>query len=529
MSHAVPGGAANAAGGSAAEAWRPSVNPWLVALSVMLATFVEVLDTTIVSVAVPNIAGALAATNDEATRVITCYLIANAIILPASGWLSLRFGRKRLMLSCAGLFAVASFMCGSSPTIGVLLVSSALQGIAGGALVPLSQAILMESFPPEKRGMGLAMYSLGLVLAPAIGPVLGGWLTDNYSWRWIFYINIPVCILALFMMWRFVEDPPYVRNAKVGRIDASGFVLIGIWLAAFQFLMDDGQKKDWFGSAYITRLAFVSVVAFVLMLVRESRAGHPIVDLRVFKNRNFLVGSVLMTLMSVAMFSSITGIPLFLQTLMGYTAQLAGEAVAARGIASALAAPLVGYMMSKIDGRWVAAVGLALFGVSTIQLGGIDLTVSTGNFVVPCILQGVALSCIMTSLNTIGVAALPNEQIGNASGIFNLMRNLGGSIGIALTNTFALRGLQSHYAQFIPHATIYDPAYQQQTQALQQGLAPLVGAPQAALQAQGMLQGTLLQQASVMAYIDIFRWTAVLLFVLAPCAFLFKRAMSPRR
>ncbi|MDR0841979.1 MAG: DHA2 family efflux MFS transporter permease subunit, partial [Acidobacteriota bacterium] len=457
--------------------WRPSVNPWFIAVSVMLATFVEVLDTTVVSVAVPNIAGALASTNDEATRVITCYLIANAIILPASSWLSIRFGRKRLMLVCAGLFALASFMCGSSPTMSFLLVSSALQGVAGGALVPLGQAILMESFPPQKRGMALAMYSLGMVLAPAIGPILGGWLTDNYSWRWIFYINVPACLLALFMMWRCLEDPPYVRDAKAGRIDASGFVLIGICLAAFQLLMDDGQKKDWFGSTYIVWLIIIAVVAFVFVIFRELTAKNPIVDLRVFKNRNFLVGSVLMLLLSVAMFSSITGVPLFLQTLMGYTAQRAGEAVTSRGIASALVAPFVGYLMSRIDCRWIGAVGFVLFGISALQLGDISLGMAMSDFVLPCFLQGVALSCIMTMLNTLGVSMLPNEQIGNASGIFNLMRNLGGSIGIALTNTFALRGLQTHYSQFIPHVTVYDPAYQQQSQMLQQGLTPLTGAP----------------------------------------------------
>ncbi len=508
---------------SDAEAWRPSANPWLIALAVMLATFVEVLDSTVVSVATPNIAGALAATNDEATRVLTCYLIANAIILPASGWLSLRFGRKRLIMSCAALFGLASFLCGSAPSMDFLLVCSALQGLAGGAMVPLSLAILMESFPPAQRGMSQAIFALGLVVAPAIGPIVGGWLSDNYSWRWIFYINVPVCLLTVFMLWRFVEDPPYVRNAKVGRIDAGGFILLAIWLATFQFALDDGQKKDWFGSTYITRLACISAIAFVVLIVRELRTKNPIVDLRVFLNRNFLLGCIIMAAFSIAMYSSITGVPLFLQMLMGYTAQLSGEATAPRGIGALVAAPIIGYLMSRIDSRWILAFGVLLFGVATFQLGNINLMVAMNSIVWPCAAQGVAQSCIFVSLTTIALGTLRNEQMGSASGIFNLVRNLGGSIGIAMTNTFALRGIQSHYSTFIPHVTIYDPAYQQQTQMLERGLTPLTGAPQAVHQAQGLIQGALLQQAGAMAYIDIFRWTAVMMVLIVPCAFLLKK------
>ena len=510
----------------ATEEWHPSSNPWFIAVAVMLATFVEVLDTSIVSVATPNIAGALAATNDEATRVLTCYLVANAIILPASGWLSLRFGRKRLLLICTALFAVASFMCGSAPTMGFLLGSSALQGIGGGAMVPLSMAILLESFPPAKRGMAMAVYMLGLVVAPAIGPVIGGWLTDNYSWRWIFYINVPVCLLAALMMFKFVEDPPYVRDAKPGRIDTGGFILLGIWLAAFQFILDDGQKKDWLGSAYITRLVWISAIAFIFLLIRELRIKYPIVDLKVFLNRNFLVGSAMLMAFSVAMYSAITGVPLFLMTLMGYTAELSGIATASRGVAAFIAALVVGYLSNRVDSRWILSFGFLAFAIGTFQLGNITLGVSMSSFVWPCVLQGIGSTSVMVTVMTMGMGTLRNDQMGNASGILNLMRNLGGSIGIALTNTFVARGIQSHYANFIPHVTIYDPVYQQQSQMLQRGLAPLTGIHQATTQAQGMLQGILLQQAAGMSYIDIFRWTAVLLVFFMPFAFLLKKVVN---
>lgn len=506
------------------EEWRPRSNPWLIAIAMILATFVEILDTTVVSVATPNIAGTLAATNDEATRVLTCYLVANAIILPASAWLSLRFGRKRLILGCTLLFGIASFLCGSAPSMGLLLAFSALQGIGGGAMVPLGQAILLESFPPAKRGMAMAMYTLGLVVAPAVGPVLGGWLTDNYSWRWIFYINVPICLLCAFMMWRFVEDPPYIRNAKPGRIDIGGFVLLGIWLAAFQFTLDDGQKKDWFGSTYITRLVCISAIAFVFLIIRELRISNPIVDLKVFLNRNFLVASTMTMVFSVAMYSGITGVPLFLQTLMGYTSELSGYATASRGIAAAVGSILVGYLMPRVDARWLLCVGFLAFAIGTFQLGNINLSVGMSRIAWPCVLQGFGTSCAFVVMMTTGMSTLSNKQMGNASGIYNLLRNLGGSVGIAMTNTLASRGLQTHYSRFIPHVTIYDPVYQQQSQMLQSNLTPLTGAPQAVHQAQGVIQNILLQQAGAMSYIDIFRWTALMLVLIMPCAFLLKRA-----
>src|ERR1017187_7162006 len=283
--------------------WLPSVNPWIITCAVMLPTFLEVLDTTIVAVALPNIAGSMGSTNNEATWVLTSYLVANAVVLPASGWFALRFGRKRFLLFCIALFTLATFLCGVAPSMPVLILARILQGAGGGALMPLSQAILLESFPREKQGMAMAMFGLGVVGAPIIGPVLGGWLTDSYSWRWVFYINVPFAMLAIYLIARYIEDPPYIRNARPGTIDGTGFALLTLWLATLQIVLDKGQQQDWFASAWIAWFSIISVVALVALIVRELRTSEPIVDLRVFRDRNFWVGTVVTTLISAAMYS----------------------------------------------------------------------------------------------------------------------------------------------------------------------------------------------------------------------------------
>ena len=322
-------------------------------------TFLEVLDTTIVSVAQPNMAGNLGATNEEATWVLTSYLVANAIALPASGWLSLRFGRKRFLIACTALFTVGSFLCGLAPSMPFLILARILQGAGGGALLPLSQAILLESFPREKQGMAMAMFGLGVVVAPVLGPFVGGWITDNYSWRWVFNINIPMGILAIYMMARYIEDPPYIKNARPGSVDGIGFGLLAMWLATLQIVLDKGQQEDWFASSWITWFSVISVAALGALIVRELRTPEPIVDLRVFRDRNFWVGTAVTVILMGAMYSALTMLPLFLQTLLGYTSQSAGLATAPRGIGAMVAMPMVGILMSYVDSRWLMSLGVA--------------------------------------------------------------------------------------------------------------------------------------------------------------------------
>ncbi len=320
--------------------WCPECNPWLIAAAVILPTFMEVLDTSIASVALPHIAGSFSASTDEATWVLTSYLVANAVILPASNWFALRFGRRRFLLFCIALFTAASFLCGAATSLGLMLFARTLQGAGGGALQPLSQAILLESFPPQKRGSAMAAFALGVVVAPVLGPTLGGWLTDQYSWRWAFYINVPIGFLALWMISAFVEDPPYIRSARLGRLDGIGLGLLAVWLGALQVILDKGQEDDWFGAVWIRYASAVVAIAFVAFLIRQLRVPRPIVNLSVFRDRNFALGCLLIGLFGAVIYGIIAILPLFYQTVMGYTAWSAGLAVSPRGVGAILIMPL---------------------------------------------------------------------------------------------------------------------------------------------------------------------------------------------
>jgi len=506
--------------------WRPSVNPWFVAGAVMLATFMEVLDTTIVSVALPNMAGSLASSNDEATWVLTSYLVANAIVLPASGWFSLRFGRKRFLLVCTGLFTAASLMCALAPSMPVLVLARILQGAGGGALQPLSQAILLESFPREKQGVAMATFGLGVVGAPIIGPFLGGWLTDNYSWRWVFDINVPIGILAIILMARYVEDPPYVKNSRPGTIDAVGFGLLTIWLATLQIVLDKGQQADWFASSWIAWFSVISVAALGALIVRELRTREPIVDLRVFRNRNFWVGTVLTTVLMAGTYSALAMLPLFLQTLLGYNAQNAGLATAPRGIGAMIAMPIVGLLMAYVDSRWLVSAGVLLIAGATWLFGNLTLDVSMASITWPNVVQGIGLGMVMVPLMAVSVGTLAKEKMGNASGIFNLTRNLGGSIGISVSTAFLARMTQVHQAHLVSHMTPYDPIFRERFAMFAGGLTRYSSAPDAHAQAYGLLHGMLLQQSNLSAYVDMFRWTALIMALCLPGAWLLRKMVG---
>jgi len=505
---------------------RPVVNPWLIAVSVMLATFMEVLDTSIASVALPYIAGSLSATNDEATWVLTSYLVANAVILPASTWFSLKFGRKRFLLTCIAIFTFSSFMCGAATSLGMILLARAVQGAGGGALQPLSQAILLETFPPEKRGSALAVFALGVVVAPVLGPTLGGYLTDTYSWRWAFYINIPIGILAILLIARFVEDPPYIKNAKAGRIDAIGLGLLAVWLAALQIILDKGQEDDWFGATWIRWAACILVVGLIAFLIREVTAEKPLVDLRVFRHRNFLIGSVLIALFGACLYGLITLLPLFYQELLGYTAYTAGWAVAPRGIGAIIAMPIIGILTAKLDNRWLIACGFVMFAISSLWFGRANLDISQWSFIWPIIISGFGSGTIFVPLNAVAVSGLRNEEIGNASGLYNLFRNVGGSVGISIVNTIVARHEQLHQNEIVRSLVPSSITFQNQLHSLQQYLIVQGYSPVDAMQkAYGLIGRELSAQSILWSYVDDFRYLALVCFACIPIVFLLKKAV----
>jgi DHA2 family multidrug resistance protein len=504
------------------------VNPWLIAASVVLPTFMEVMDTSIASVALPHIAGSLAATTNEATWVLTSYLAANAVILPASSWFSLRFGRKHFLLVCIVLFTIASFFCGVSISLGMIVISRALQGAAGGALQPISQAILLESFPPEKRGQAMAVFGIGVVVAPILGPTLGGWITDNYSWRWAFYINIPVGVAAVAMISRFVSDPQYVRNARVGRLDKIGLGLLAVGLGTLQIVLDKGQQDDWFGAAWIRWATLVVVLSLVAFVIREVLTRAPLVNLKVFSNRNFTFGCLLMGLFGGAIYGIITLLPLFYQTLLGYTAGLAGIAVAPRGLGALAIMPVVGVLSGRVDNRWLIACGFALFGWTSLLFGNLTLAISQWSLIWPIILSGVAAGMVFVPLTTATMGTLSNEQMGNATGLFNLLRNIGGSIGISIVDTIVVRHQQIRHNELSQFVTPGTPQFRQLL-AQAGNLARMRGdAGQAMKQGYALISQMVERQAAMLSYIDVFRYIALLSFLCIPLVLLLKKVAARR-
>ena len=514
---------AKKAGAQASPQWQPKANPWIITTSVMLATFMEVLDTTIVSVALPHIAGSLSATTDEATWVLTSYLVSNAIVLPASDWFARYFGRKRFLIACIILFTISSFVCGIATNLAMLIIARIIQGAGGGALQPLSQAIIMESFPPEKRGMAMAAFAVGVVVAPILGPTLGGFFTDHYSWRWAFYINIPIGVMAVIMTNLFVEDPPYIRDARPGKIDTVGFGLMALSLATLQVVLDRGQEVDWFAAPWVGWFLVISLSALIAFGIRETRIPEPIVNLRVFRDRNFLVGTLLIFMVGLALYSAITMLPLYLQTLMGYPALQSGIAVSPRGLGALLTMPLVGYLTGRMDARKLIGTGFIIVGVSLWQFAGINLDISVWSIIWPSILTGVGLSMLFVPLTTTTMGTLSQEEMGNASGIFNLMRNVGGSVGISIVTTLLARKAQLHQSEMSAHLAPSDLNFGVRTQSLQRLLQGYFDQPDTAHLAQGRIYAELQRQASLLAYVENFRMLAFACFFCVALVFLLKR------
>ncbi len=504
-----------------------NINPWLIATSVMFATFMEVLDTTVVNVSLPHIAGSLSSTIDEATWALTSYLVANAIILPMTGWLASIFGRKNLLLWATGGFTIASFLCGIAPNLELLILFRILQGATGGVLQPLSQAVLLESFAPQDRGKAMAFWALGIVVAPILGPVVGGWLTDTYSWRWVFYINLPVGLVSVLMTRMYVFDPPYIQAQKRG-VDYWGLGLLVVGIGALQIVLDKGQEDDWFSSAFILTLAIVSAISLVALLVHEYFADDPVIDLRVFKERTYAVGVFMMTVVGFVLYGSMVLLPIMLQTLLGYPSMQAGIAMAPRGMGSFIMMPIVGILTSKVDTRKLLALGLVIGGGSMFWLGQLNLQAGYWDIFWPQFVQGTGMALMFVPLTTVSMSLISREKMGNATSLFNLMRNIGGSIGIAVTGTMLARQRQSFSQVLGEHVSVYDMTTQGVlAQARAAFMAAGADAATATSRAYVVLNGMLQRQATMVSFITLFRLLGVLFLVLLPLVLIMRRPKGP--
>ena len=503
------------------------VNPWLIALTVMLATFMEVLDTSIANVSLQHIAGDLSAGVDESTWVLTSYLVSNAIVLPLTGWLSSLFGRKRFYMTCVVIFTVSSFLCGMAPSLGLLVFFRVLQGAGGGALQPISQAILVESFPREKQGMAMALYGMGVVVAPIIGPTLGGWITDNYSWHWIFFINIPIGVLSIIFTSLLIFDPVYLVRKKLSevRIDYFGLGLLAVGLGFLQVVLDKGEREDWFGSNFIVWCSILAAVGLIGAVIWELTRKDPIVDLRMLKDRNFLVATFVMFMLGFVLYGSTVLLPIMLQTLMGYTAMLSGLVLSPGGLITLLALPLVGRLTQKVEARWLVAIGLLITGYSLMRMANFNLEIDFWTALEAWTFSRLGMAFLFIPINVMAFYFIPKEKINNATGIINLARNIGGSVGIANVATMLARRAQIHQANLVSHLTPLDASYRAAAQGATQLLMMRGSSPtQAATQAQALIYGNLLRQSSMLAFVDAF-WLLGLTFIgMIPLMLLLKKA-----
>ena len=509
--------------------WQPEYSPWIIAMTVMIATFMVVLDTSIANVALPHIAGNLSAGIDESTWVLTSYLASSAIILPLSGWLTSLFGRKRFYMACVALFVGSSFLCGLAPDLRSLVVFRILQGIGGGSMQPISQAILVESFPRAKRGMAMAIYAMGVVVAPIIGPTVGGWITDSYSWRWLFFINVPIGAISLLMASPIVSDPPYLirRSLRTLKIDYIGLALLSVGLGALQIVLDKGQREDWLESRFIVNLLVIGLVSLVAMVIWELRQEQPVVELRLLKERNFAISTLVMFTLGFVLFGSTVLIPIFLQTQLGYTALLSGLVLSPGGLVTLLALPLVGRLITRFEARWLVVVGVLASSVALFDMARFNLQIDFWKPAYARMVQGFGMAFLFVPINTMAFHFIPREKTNLAAGLLNLARNIGGSCGIACVATMLARHAQVHQNYLIGHLSPLNSTFQTATQGATAFLAaqgtPL---PLASTQAQALLYGAVQRQASMLSFLDVVRALGVIFLLVIPLIFLMKKAGS---
>jgi DHA2 family multidrug resistance protein len=502
---------------------RPPRNPWPVAIAVMVSAAMEVLDTTVVNVSLPHIAGSLSASTEEATWVLTSYLVANAVILPITGWLANYFGRKRLLMTVVTGFTVSSALCGMAPNLPFLIFFRVMQGTTGGGLQPLSQAVLLEEFPVEERGKAMAFWSLGILAAPILGPTLGGWITDTYSWRWVFYINLPIGITSLVMIILFLSDPPYLHRQS-SRVDVWGLGMLAIGIGALQIMLDKGQEEDWFASHFILTLAFTAAIMLTAFVIWELHVPDPIVHFHLLKIRTFATGIGLVTILLFVLYGSLVLLPLFMQTLLGWTAVTAGIWTSPRGIATALCMPLIGYLLGRgWDGRWMVASGFFVTGVAFFGYSHMNLQSGTLDILWHQITQGLGMAFVFVPLTTLTMAPIPRAETGYATSLYSVMRNIGSSMGVSFVTTWLARRSQVHQDILVAHVTPNSlPTQTFLDQARQAFLHAGSDWVTATHQAQAELYAVVQQQALLLSFVELFELMGVLFFLVIPLMLLMR-------
>jgi len=491
----------------------------------MIPTLIEILDTSIANVALGHIQGSLSAGQDEVTWVLTSYLVSNAVVIPISGWLSRLMGRRNFLLASIALFTLSSMLCGMATSLEALILFRIVQGVGGGGLQPMSQAILLETFPPNQRGMAMAIFAMGAVMGPILGPLLGGYITDDYSWRWIFYINVPIGILALFMNWLYIADPPYLERREKGEgIDVVGLSLLIVGLAALQVVLDKGQQDDWFAANHILILAIVAGACLVGFVFWELRQKNPVVDLRAFADRSFATGNIVMFFGFFAFFGSIVLLPMYLQNLMGYTSFLAGVVLGPGGLIMLLFLPMVGKLTQKVDARFLLFVGLLISAGSLEYMSGFTLGIDLGTAIFARNVQAVGIAFFFVPLSFLTMAYIPREKMNNASAIFNLLRNLGGSFGVAFVTTLLARRTQFHQHRLVENLSPFDPVYSMTLERLKQAITMRVGEfADATAYAAGVIHRYMLREAAAMGFYDVFHAQAMMFLALCVLMWIMRR------
>ncbi len=482
---------------------------WAITVTVMLVSILQILDTSVTNVALPQIQGALSAGVDEVSWVVTSYLAANAIVLPATGWLTARLGRRRFFLLCTVLFTVSSFLSGLAPSVEFLIAMRILQGLGGGPLIPIAQAVLWEIFPPRQRGMAMAVWGLGIVLAPTFGPTAGGWIADNWSWRWIFYINLPIGVVGFFMASVLVFDSPLTR--KVARLDVAGLFLMVLAFGGLQVVLDRGEREDWFDSAFISGLTLVAVLALVAFVARELTAREPMLDLSIFADRNFTMSSAVMALAGFGFYASMLLLALYTQKLMGYDAWTSGLVLAPSGIGQALILLLVGRLVTRVDQRWLLSIGVLMNGLATLLMSHVTLSSDFWGLAWPRLIQGIGMGFVFVPLQTLALASVTVSQLPNATALFSVVRNIGGSAGIAIVTTLLSRRSQVHQSTLVAHVHLWDPETTERLRHwTEHFLTHGADTTTAGRRALAMLYRETQTQAQVLAFIDDFRLLAVM-------------------